>query len=71
MKIQRAFKYRLVPTEAQTGALERTVGCVRFVRNNALALQKHRLDHGARILSYADVCAELKSAKQPCIVVKP
>ena len=55
MKHLRAFKFRLVPTAQQDALLSRHAGCVRFVWNKALYLQKKRLDAGIPLLSYGDL----------------
>ncbi len=55
MKILKAFRYRLEPTEEQARQLSRYRGCMRFVWNKALALQKGRLEAGYPLLSYGDL----------------
>ncbi|MCY0876508.1 MAG: transposase [Firmicutes bacterium] len=55
MKILKAFRYRLEPTEEQARQLSRYRGCMRFVWNKALALQKGRLEAGSPLLSYGDL----------------
>ncbi len=55
MKILKAFRYRLEPTEEQARQLSRYRGCMRFVWNKALALQKGRVGAGYPLLSYGDL----------------
>ena len=55
MKTRRAFKFRLVPTPEQDDLLSRHAGCVRFVWNKALDLQRRRLEAGIPLLSYGDL----------------
>ncbi len=55
MRIQKAVRYRLEPTPEQESLLSRAAGCVRFVWNRALAIQKSYLDQGCGILSYVDM----------------
>jgi putative transposase len=55
MKVLSAYKFRLVPTAQQDALLSRHAGCVRFVWNKALDLQKKRLDAGIPLLSYGDL----------------
>ncbi len=55
MQTLQAFKFRLVPTPEQERLLSRHAGCVRFVWNKALDLQKKRLDAGIPLLSYGDL----------------
>jgi len=55
MLIRKAVRYRLEPTAEQEDLLTRAVGCVRFVWNRALAIQKSYLEQGCGILSYVDM----------------
>ena len=55
MKRIQAFKFRLVPTLEQERLLSRHAGCVRFVWNKALDLQKKCLDAGIPLLSCGDL----------------
>ena len=64
MLVQQGYKYRVEPTPVQRQALERTAGVTRFIWNCALALQKHRLERGGRLLNYAELCKELTAARK-------
>lgn len=55
MKIRKAFRFRLEPTEEQVRQLARYAGCMRFVWNKALALQKGRLEAGSPLLTYGEL----------------
>ncbi len=55
MKRIQVYKFRLVPTPEQETLLSRHAGCVRFVWNKALDLQKKRLEAGIPLLSYGDM----------------
>ena len=55
MKTIQAFKFRLVPTPEQDDLLSRHAGCVRFVWNKALDLQRRRLEAGIPLLYYGDL----------------
>lgn len=55
MLIRKAVRYRLETTPEQEHLLARAAGCVRFVWNRALAIQKSYLEHGCGILSYVDI----------------
>ena len=55
MLIRRAVRYRLETTPEQEQLLARAAGCVRFVWNRALVLQKSYLEHGCGLLSYVDM----------------
>ena len=61
MIVQKAVRYRLEPTPEQENLLDRATGCVRFVWNRALAVQKSYLDHQCGILSYPEMCHLLTS----------
>ena len=56
MILRKAVRYRLEPTPEQESLLARAAGCVRFVWNRALAIQKSYLDQGCGILSYSEMC---------------
>ena len=55
MLIRKAVRYRLEPLPEQEHLLSRAVGCVRFVWNRALSVQKSYLEYGCGILSYVDM----------------
>ncbi len=57
--IRKAVRYRLEPTSEQEDLLFRAAGCVRFVWNRALALQKSHLDADCGLLSFGEVCKHL------------
>lgn len=50
--IRKAFRFRLEPSYRQRRKLVRFVGCVRWTWNQALELQKKRLDDGKSVMSY-------------------
>ena len=51
MLIRKAVRYRLEPLPEREHLLSRAVGCVRFVWNRALSVQKSYLEHGCGLLS--------------------
>ena len=55
MLIRKAVRYRPETTPEQEHLLSRAAGCVRFVWNRALAMQKSYLDHQCGLLSYVDM----------------
>lgn len=55
MLLRKAVRYRLETTPEQENLLARAVGCVRFVWNRALAIQKSYLEHDCGVLSYVDM----------------
>ena len=56
MRKLRAFKYKLNINSRQRMKMSQVAGCKRFVYNKALSLQKERLQAGAKLLSYEDMC---------------
>jgi len=59
MKRLQAFKYELMPCEAQGRDMSRFAGCKRVAFNEALLLQQDRYSKGEKKLSYAGLCKEL------------
>lgn len=54
--VQRAFKFRLKPTDEQAQTMARQAGCARFIWNALLAETKRRLDAKEKRLNYAGMC---------------
>ncbi|MBN1960491.1 MAG: transposase [Deltaproteobacteria bacterium] len=64
MLVRKVFKYRLkIKDKTIEAKLQQTAGCVRFVWNKALALQKERLDNKQYTLNYNKLAGELKNWK--------
>ena len=59
MLIRKAFRFQLRTDAALEHELRKASGCVRFVWNRALAMQKERLGKSERCLSYPKMTAEL------------
>ena len=55
MIIHKTFRYRLEPTLEQTQLLSSAAGCVRFVWNRALSIQKSYLEQKCGILSFVEM----------------
>ena len=62
--IRMAFKYRLRPNGEQRRRMKRVAGSCRFVYNQALRLQRERLDEDGRRWSYAELCRALTEWKR-------
>ncbi|WP_238006427.1 RNA-guided endonuclease TnpB family protein [Dactylosporangium sp. AC04546] len=62
--VQRAFRYRCYPTEAQAAELTRTFGCVRKVYNLALAARTEAWTQRRERVNYGATSAMLTSWKQ-------
>lgn len=54
MKIRKAFKYRLKPTDEQLELMSQFAGHCRFVWNKVLSLNLSRLEEGQPILWYLE-----------------
>jgi putative transposase len=64
MILRKAFVFRLRPDAATEATIRRTAGCCRFIWNEALAVQKARLDRGERVQSYEAMSAALLEWKR-------
>lgn len=59
------FRYKIKPLrDAQWRIIQQSLGCQRWVYNQAVAVQKQRMSKGERRLSYKDLCKELTSWKK-------
>lgn len=61
--INKAYKYRFYPTEAQKIALAKTFGCVRFVYNTALRAKTDAWSNEQRNMTYVQTSALLTQMK--------
>lgn len=61
--MQKAFKFRLYPTEAQKEFLSRQFGAVRFVYNHFLAIRKDEYLNNKKSLNYYDDAKHLTELK--------
>lgn len=64
MSVQKAFKYRIYPTETQKEFLSRQFGAVRFVYNHFLANRKDEYLNNKKSLNYYDDAKILTDLKQ-------
>lgn len=62
--MKRAYRYRFYPTPEQASELSRTLGCVRFVWNWALADRTKRYRIAGENVGYHQLSAELTTMKQ-------
>ena len=53
--MNRAYRYRIYPSDAQKEQLRKTFGCCRFVYNSVLDLQQKRHLEGEKYLTSASV----------------
>jgi putative transposase len=59
MKRLQAYKFQLRPTDDQARQLRRIAGCVRFVWNQGLALQKANHETGGKLIGYVAMAKHL------------
>lgn len=62
--LQKAYRYRVYPTEEQEQQLERTFGCARYVYNHFLLKRKSLWEEQKKSMSYVDMARELTVLKQ-------
>lgn len=62
--IQKAFKYRIFPTNTQQEAIAQTFGCCRFIYNNGLAEKVRVYEETGRSVSCHDLIKRLPGLKQ-------
>ena len=59
MEIHKAYRFQLRPNGWQARRTLSFAGSCRFVYNRSLAMQRSRLDQGARVNGYAALCREI------------
>jgi putative transposase len=62
--VQKAFKYRFFPTDAQAAQLWRTFGCVRYVYNQALDYRSEAWQQEKKSINYHDTALKLTQWKK-------
>jgi putative transposase len=62
--VQKAFKYRLFPTDAQAAQLAGTFGCARFVYNQALEYCSKSWQQEKKSIGYHDTALKLTEWKR-------
>ncbi len=62
--IQRAYRYRFIPTPEQESFLRRTLGCVRLVYNKALAARREAWEERQESINYGQTSALLSDWKK-------
>lgn len=64
MEITRGLKYRIYPTEEQKTAINKTLGCTRFVYNHFLAVRRDAWQSSRKSMGYKDTNAMLTELKR-------
>jgi putative transposase len=62
--VQKAFKYRLFPTDDQAAQLAKTFGCARNVYNQALEFRSNAWLQEKKSIGYQDTALKLSEWKQ-------
>jgi len=62
--VQKAFKYRFFPSDAQAAQLARTFGCARYVYNQALEFRSQAWQQEKKSLGYHDTALKLTEWKR-------
>lgn len=63
MKISKAFKVEIDPTEEQKKLMKETFGCVRFIYNYGLNKKNEHYKANKKSLSYFDLCKDITKLK--------
>ena len=64
MKIYKAYKLRIYPTDFQRELLEKTFGCTRYIYNNFLAERKNKYEESKTRISVYEQLKELTDLKK-------
>ncbi|HEY9431288.1 MAG TPA: transposase [Blastocatellia bacterium] len=64
MIVQKAFKYRFFPSDEQTAQLVRTLGCARYVYNQALEFRSKSWQQEKKTVGYHETASKLTEWKK-------
>ena len=64
MVVQKAFKYRFLPTVDQAAQLAKTFGCARYVYNRALDFRTSAWQHEKKSVDYHITSAKLSDTRR-------
>ncbi len=70
MIINKAFKFRIYPNQAQAILINKTIGCSRFVFNHFLSLWDHVYKETGKGLTYGTCSAKLPAMKKEFVWLK-
>ncbi len=69
--INKAYKFRIYPNQAQAILINKTIGCSRFVFNHLLSLWDHAYKETGKGLTYYGTCsAKLPAMKKELVWLK-
>ncbi|MFE5381694.1 RNA-guided endonuclease TnpB family protein, partial [Bacillus cereus] len=70
MMINKAYKFRIYPNQAQAILINKTIGCSRFVFNHFLSLWDHAYKETGKGLTYGTCSAKLPAMKKEFVWLK-
>jgi putative transposase len=70
LMINKAFKFRIYPNQAQAILINKTIGCSRFVFNHFLSLWDHAYKETGKGLTYGTCSAKLPAMKNELVWLK-
>ncbi|HEF1906158.1 IS200/IS605 family element RNA-guided endonuclease TnpB [Bacillus cereus] len=70
MMINKAYKFRIYPNQAQAILINKTIGCSRFVFNHFLSLWDHAYKETGQGLTYGTCSAKLPAMKKAFVWLK-
>ncbi|MDT3498547.1 helix-turn-helix domain-containing protein, partial [Bacillus toyonensis] len=70
MMINKAYKFRIYPNQAQTTLINKTIGCSRFVFNHFLSLWDNVYKETGKGLTYGACSAKLPAMKKEFVWLK-
>ena len=62
--MEKAYRFRIYPSESQEELIQKTFGCVRYVYNYYLAMRKKKYDEDRETFRYYACCLDLTSYKR-------
>ncbi|WP_180231282.1 helix-turn-helix domain-containing protein, partial [Bacillus thuringiensis] len=68
--INKAYKFRIYPNQAQAILINKTIGCSRFVFNHFLSLWDHAYKETGKGLTYGICSAKLPAMKKELVWLK-
>ncbi len=70
MMINKAYKFRIYPNQAQATLINKTIGCSRFVFNHFLSLWDNAYKETGKGLTYGTCSAKLPAMKKEFVWLK-
>ncbi|HDR4539833.1 TPA: helix-turn-helix domain-containing protein, partial [Bacillus cereus] len=68
--MNKAYKFRIYPNQAQAILINKTIGCSRFVFNHFLCLWDHTYKETGKDLTYGTCSAKLPAMKKELVWLK-